>query len=176
MSHIRQPSERIEIERTLKRAEVFLGLTDIEIKQIAALPSSREMTCQSGQFLFKKGEEAKNIFILEDGEVNILVEIEESSAGKPNQITVDLVKKGSLMGWPALVRPHLYVLSGVCNEPSKLAVISGAELLSLFETNPIIGYKVYQGLSQVIGSRFIDLHQILMTGKRWPFIEKLSGT
>jgi CRP/FNR family cyclic AMP-dependent transcriptional regulator len=159
------------IEDTLKRSDVFLGLNDSDLEIIARLPSSRLASFQIGQFLFKAGEEAKNIYVIEEGQINVIAEV-SSSTGKTNIITIDIVSKGSLLGWSALVRPHLYVLSAVCQKPCELVIINGNELLSLFEQNCIIGYRVLQGLSHVIGVRFRDLQQILITGKRWPFIEK----
>ncbi len=164
------------IDDSLRRSEVFLGLDDSDLKMIAALRSSREERYEAGQFLFKAGDEAKNIYILEEGQVNVIVEIPGNPGNKLNQVTVDVINKGSLIGWSALVRPHLYVLTAVCQEPCKVVIISGNELLSLFEQNCLIGYKVLLGLSQVIGSRYRELQQILIKGKRWPFIEKHSGT
>lgn len=163
------------IEDTLKRADVFLGLNDSDLEIIASLPSSRIATFQTGQILFKAGEEAKDIFVIEEGQIKVIAEV-SSSDNKTNTITIDIVSKGSLLGWSALVRPHLYVLSAVCQKPCKVVIINGNELLSLFEQNCFIGYRVLQGLSQVIGIRFRDLQQILITGKRWPFIEKHSYT
>jgi CRP/FNR family cyclic AMP-dependent transcriptional regulator len=164
------------IEDILKRSEIFLGLDDSDLKIIASLPSAKQMNFQAGQFLFKAGDTAEYFYILEEGQIYLIVEISEYPDNKLTQITIDIINKGSLLGWSALVRPHLYVLSAVCHKPCKVGVISGQELLTLFEQNLNIGYKVFQGLSQVIGTRYRDLQQILITGKRWPFIEKHAGT
>jgi CRP-like cAMP-binding protein len=164
------------IEKTLKRAEVFLGLDDSDLKMIADLPSSREESYEAGQVLFRAGAEAKYIYILEEGQVDIMVEVPSSAKKDSTQVAVDVITKGDVFGWSALVKPHLYVLSAVCQKPSKVTIINGAELITLFDRNCYIGYKVFQGLSQVIGSRFRDLERVLIIGKRWPFIEKHSGT
>lgn len=165
----------MSIENTLRRAEVFLGLTDSEISLIATLPSSRQESYQSGHVLFSAGSEAEYVYLVEEGQIHIMVEI-PSPGNKPALVSVDVFNKGSLLGWSALVRPHIYILSAVCQKPSKVAMMSGRELLSLFEQNQNIGYKVFEGLSQVIGTSYRDLQQILIRGKRWPFIEKHSGT
>ena len=164
------------IEDALKRSEVFLGLDDNDLKTIASLPSSREDSYEAGYVLFRAGEEAKHIYIVEEGQIAIIVEVPASPGHMANQITVDMVNKGNLIGWSALVRPHLYVLSALCRKPCKVALMSGRELLTLFEQDHSIGYKIFQGLSQVIGTRYRDLQQILINGKRWPFIEKHFGT
>jgi CRP-like cAMP-binding protein len=164
------------IEETLRRAEVFLGLDDEDLKIIGDLPSSRQEIYKSGHILFRGGTEARDMYILEDGQIDLFVQVPLRAGDKPTRVVVDIVTKGGLFGWSALVKPNLYVLSAVCEQPSRLAVIQGDELLNLCEKNRSIGYKVFQGLSQVIGSRFRDLEQVLIKGKRWPFIEKHSGT
>lgn len=164
------------IEDTLKRTELFLGLDDNDLKIIASLPSTREEYYEPGQYLFKAGSEAKNMYIVEEGQVNIIVEFSENPGNKLSQVTVDVINQGSLMGWSAIVRPHLYALSGVCYQPCKVISINGSELLSLFDQNCPIAYKVLLGLSQVIGLRYRALQQVLIKRKRWPLIEKLSGT
>jgi len=170
-------SEKIAIESTLRRAEVFLGLNDDELKLIASLPSSRLENHQAGDILFRTGDEARNIYVLEEGQVNIMAEIPP----KPNDqstwgVTVDLITKGDLFGWSAIVRPHYYVLSAVCNKPSKLVIMDRIELQDLFDRYYYIGYKVLEELTHVIGSRFRELEQFLINGRRWSFIEKRSGT
>jgi CRP-like cAMP-binding protein len=164
------------IEKTLGRAEVFLGLDDRDLKFIGDLPSSRQESYEAGHVLFKGGTEARDIYILEEGQVDLFVQVPLHAGEKPTRVVVDIINKGSLFGWSALVKPHLYVLSAICQKPCVLAVINGRELLDLCEENRSIGFKVFQGLSQVIGSRFRDLEQVIIKGKRWPFIEKHSGT
>ncbi len=164
------------IESTLRRTEVFLGLSDCELQTIAALPSSRIEDFETGQYLFEAGGKAKYLFLLEEGQVEVIVEIPSVAENITRRITVDLAGKGTLMGWSALVRPHFYVLSAVCQKPCKVALVSGEELLALFEKDRNIGFKIYEGLSQVIGTRYRDLEQVLIKGKRWPFIESHSGT
>jgi CRP/FNR family transcriptional regulator, cyclic AMP receptor protein len=130
------------IENTLRRAEVFLGLTDHELQTISGFPSSRIENYESGHFLFTAGSEAKYLYLLEEGQVDVIVEIPSIAEHVTNRITVDLMNKGSLLGWSALVRPHLYVLSTICQKPCKVAVISGKELLNLFQQDHNIGYTI----------------------------------
>lgn len=160
----------MSIEDILRRSEVFLGLDDTELKLIASLPSSKEMNVKTGQILFKAGSKADNIFILEEGQINLIVEIPEPE-NKVSQITVEIINKGGLLGWSAILRPHTYVLTAISQQPSRVMVINGKELLSLFEQNHAIAYRVLLGLSQVISSKYRNLEHILIKGKRWPFIE-----
>jgi hypothetical protein len=63
-------------------------------------------------------------------------------------------------------------MSAICREPSHVVAISGVELMTLFDTDYGVGYKVFQSLSHVIGTRLRDLERVLATGQRWPLFEK----
>lgn len=161
----------MEIEKTLKRAEVFLGLDDSQLKKIAALPSCREEAYQGEEVIFRAGDEAKYLYVLKEGQVDLVMEV-PSTEPEAKQIVVDRITKGGFFGWSALVRPHFYVMSAICKEPSKVVIISGGELIALFEQDYYIGYKVLQSLSHIIGARLRDVEQLWIRGKRWPLFEK----
>lgn len=160
------------IEKTLKRAEVFLGLDDNDLSQIAALPSCREETYQPEGVIFRAGDKAKYLYVLKGGGVDLVVEAPPESAQVETQVVIDRITTGDFFGWSALVKPHFYTMSAICTEPSSVVVISGAELMALFEKEYHIGYKVFQSLSHIIGTRLRDMEQVLATGQRWPFFER----
>jgi CRP-like cAMP-binding protein len=160
------------IEKTLKRAEVFLGLDDGDICEIAALPSCREQVYQPGDIIFSAGEEAQYVYVLKEGEVDLMIQVPPKSQ-QPAKVIIDRVTTGGLFGWSALVKPQFYTMSAVCEKPAKAVVIGGSELKALFERDNHIGYKVLQGLSHVIGLRLRGMEQVLMKGQRHPpFFEK----
>ncbi|MFH1382315.1 MAG: cyclic nucleotide-binding domain-containing protein [Chloroflexota bacterium] len=159
----------MSVEKTLKRAEVFLGLDDSELSKIADLPSCQEETYQAGDLIIREGDEARSIYVLKEGRLDLMMEV----PSEEKQVVVERITTGSFFGWSALVKPHSYVMSAVCSAPSTVVKISGAELLALFEQDYRIGYKVFQSLSHTIGVRLRVVEQVLLTGqKRWPFLEK----
>ena len=159
------------IEETLKRADVFLWLDDSDLHEIAKLPSCQEQDYQAQEVIFRAGDKAKYLYVISEGQVNLVMEI--AGAKQPaKQVIVDITTKGGLFGWSALVPPHSYVMSAICQEPSKVISINGTELFALFDKDNRIGYKVFQCLTRIIGSRLRDLEQVLLKGKRWPFLDK----
>lgn len=160
------------IEKTLKRAEVFLGLDDSDLSKIAALPSCREEAYQPEGVIFRTGDKAKYLYVLKRGEIDLMVEVPPKSEQAATQIVAERITTGGFFGWSALVKPHFYTMSAICTEPSSVVVISGAELMALFEKEYHIGYKVFQSLSHIIGTRLRDMEQVLATGRRWPFFER----
>ncbi len=160
------------IEKTLKRAEVFLGLDDGDLQTIADLPSCRERLFRSGDIIFSKGDEAAYLYVLKDGGVDLVTEPLPASKGETTDLVVDRITTGGFFGWSALVGPHIYVLSAVCRKPSEVVTIAGAELLALFGHDYRVGYRVFRSLSHVIGSRLRDVEQAMAKGQRWPFVGK----
>ena len=160
------------IEKSLKRSEVFLGLDDSELDQIAALPSCREEDYQPGEVIFKVGDEAKNLYLLEEGQVDLLMKVYTQQNQAAQSIVADRITTGDLFGWSALVGPYSRVMSATCQKHSRVVVISGAELLALFERDYHIGYKIFQSLSRVIATRLKYMEQALLKGQRCTFLEK----
>lgn len=160
------------IEKTLKRAEVFLGLDDHDLSKIANLPSCHEEASQPDETLFRKGDKAQYLYVLREGQVDLVTEVPLKSRQETTTLIVDRITTGGFFGWSALVEPHLYVLSAICKKPSEVVVISGVELLALFDSDYRIGYKVFQSLSHVIGARLRDIEQALADGQRWPFVRR----
>ncbi len=160
------------IEKTLKRAEVFLGLDDSDLSKIAALPSCREEAYQPEGVIFRTGDEARYLYVLKRGGIDLMVEAPPKSEQAATQIVLERITTGGFFGWSALVKPHFYTVSAICKEPSSMVVISGVELIALFEKEYHIGYKVFQSLSHIIGTRLRDMEQVLATGRKWPFLER----
>lgn len=156
---------------TLKRAEVFLGLDDNELERIASLSSCREETYQPEDVIFKSKNQAKDLYIVSDGQVELVVRNTRASGETEKEVVVDRVSKGGLFGWSSLVKPHYYTLTAVCRKQTRLLVINGSELQELFQNNIEIGFKVYQSLSQIIGNRLRYMEQSIATTRKWPFIE-----
>lgn len=162
----------MSVEQTLQRAEVFLGLDDSELGKIASLPSCREEAYQSAEFIFRAGDEARYLCVLKEGQVDLVTEVPPKRNQTAIKVVVDRITTGGFFGWSALVGPHFYVMSAICKEPCRVVIISGVELLALFDANHYVGYKVFQSLAHVIGTRLRDVERVLATGQRWPLFER----
>jgi len=158
------------IERVLQRAEVFLGLDDSDITKIAELPSCREVSYRPGEFIFRVGNEAKYLYVLKEGRVDLTMEGPPIFEQESTEVSVDRITMGDFFGWSALVGPHFYTSSAICREASEVVVISGVELIALFEKDYQIGYRVYQSLARIIGTRLRGTVQVLLRGHSWPFL------
>lgn len=156
----------------LKRCEIFLGLDDTDLQKVVNLPSCKEHNYPDKEVVFKIGEEARHLFILVQGQVDLVMQASVASVKTPSHTVINAIGTGGVFGWPALVPPHIFGMSAVTKGQTRLLVISGHELRRLFDRYPNIGYEVMQSLLRVILSRYRNIEQLLLTGTRSSFLER----
>ena len=148
----------------LKRCELFIGLEDSDFQKIANLSSWQRNTYDAGDFIFRESAVAKEFYILEEGEISLVVASRKEGTKKLVQVPVDTVTKGDIFGWSALVAPHSRNMSAICVKRSTVVAVSGTELNELMDLNHSLGYEVMKSLVRVVASRLRDL-QAKLAGK-----------
>ncbi|MCJ7744354.1 MAG: cyclic nucleotide-binding domain-containing protein [Dehalococcoidales bacterium] len=137
---------------------MFVGLDDSDLEKIASLSSWQRNTYGAGESVFRENDVAKDFYILEEGEVRLVVASRKGRGTKePVRVSVDTITKGDVFGWSSLVAPHSRNMSAVCVRPSTILSITGAELNHLMDHNHSLGYEVMKSLVRVIGKRLRDL-------------------
>jgi len=148
----------MNLAQVFRRCEVFVGLDDSDLEKIASLPSWQRNTYGAGESVFRENDIAKDFYILEEGEVRLVVASRKGRGTKePVRVSVDTITKGDVFGWSSLVAPHSRNMSAVCVRPSTILSITGAELSHLMDHNHSLGYEVMKSLVRVIGKRLRDL-------------------
>lgn len=155
----------------LKRCEIFVGLEDGDLQKIVDLPSCRCRDFQAEEIVFRSGEPADRLYVLEEGRVDLLIRSPGTSPYLNGNAVICSISKGGIFGWPAVVPPHIFSLTAVCKRPSAILSIRGEELRRLFQDSPHIGLEVTNSLLRVISSRFKYIEQLLVTGKKSPLFE-----
>lgn len=140
----------------LKQAEIFQQLDD---RQLAAiLPCCREQTFQNGEKLFSENEEARHLWLLKEGAIDLRFELPGHLTSRDN--TVSTISSAVVIGWSALVSPNRYTLSAYCTSRTCTVVMVETEgLLKLFDEDRRMGYLIKSYLLRVVGSRFHILQQ-----------------
>jgi len=90
----------------LKRFKFFHGFSDEQIKKLADIAA--EESYRAGSQLWKKGDPAQNLYLLEGGKIILVMDTYMDTARTPMQVTVDIVTKGDAMGWSAVIEPYVY--------------------------------------------------------------------
>lgn len=158
----------MELLQLLKRCEAFVGLDDNELQKIADLPSWRRNTYSAGDFIFREGALSKDFYVLEEGEISLMVASRKGATKALVQVPVDTVTRGDVFGWSSLVAPHSRNMSAVCVKRSTVVAVSGTELNELMDCNHSLGYEVMKSLVRVIARRLKDLQDELVGKEKLP--------
>lgn len=133
----------------LRESEVFEGLGDDELAIVAEM--ARQETYEPGAGILAENEEAKNLYIVLQGRVAILIDV-----GQGKQIVVDTVTKNGSFGWSAMVPPYVYTASAKCSERTKVVAVPGSGLRDLCRANCRTCYSIMERLATVISARLKD--------------------
>lgn len=147
----------------LKQFAFFKGFSDEELTKL--LEIAKEESYKAGVQVYKKGDPASKLYLLEEGKVVMLMDSYMGPHRPPMQVTVDLVTKGEAMGWSAVVEPYIYTLGARCMDDSKVIAFDADKLRNLLNKDSSLGYKFTQAVAKVIATRLTHT-QIILVGER----------
>jgi signal transduction histidine kinase len=143
----------------LQKFDLFQGLTEEGLEQIAAI--CREENHEAGTILFREGDTARDLFIVVEGEVALEMGVELWTGAAPRPMRMEAATGGEVIGWSALVGPHVFTRSARCIKDTKLIAVPGSELRRILDNDPQVGYKVINRVAQLVGSRLRDTRNTL---------------
>jgi CRP/FNR family transcriptional regulator, cyclic AMP receptor protein len=135
------------INLTLKMADIFFEMTQTQLDLIAAI--SDEKMYQPGDVIFEENTPSSELYIIEDGEVEIQVDpdLVGKEAGLAPQ-TIAKLRRGQSFGEVALVDQGVRSARARCAyENTKLVIIPREKLMLLCDTYPTIGYCLMRNLA-----------------------------
>jgi (2Fe-2S) ferredoxin/CRP-like cAMP-binding protein len=137
-------------ERMMK-ADVFDGLGE---EQLASLwEGIQELNYRKGERFFREGDAASHLWIVKEGQADIGFAMPGRTASDVH--TLFTIPAGKAFGWSSFVPPYKYRLSALCSSPACTVFRLDREfLLSCFERDPAMGYRVMANLAFVVGERF----------------------
>lgn len=126
------------LKEILRGVELFEGLSDDDLEQVASLCQEREI--ERGELLVKEGDTGDELFIITNGFVEVLLET-------PRRVVVNL-GRGQITGEMALVDggPRSATLRAI-SEPTIVQVIHRSDFDKLCNNNTRLGYIVFRNLA-----------------------------
>jgi CRP/FNR family transcriptional regulator len=146
----------------LRCCELFAGLRDDDLAEIAAIASLEEY--QAGEEICGEQQEADRLFILQQGRVEIHIRL-RSLAEPDGEAIIEEVEPGRIFGWSSLVKQRRCTASARALAPSTAVVIKARDLNALFDRNSHVGFLVMKHLAEVIASRLRHIREMCGEGE-----------
>jgi CRP-like cAMP-binding protein len=132
----------------LKQCDIFYQFTPTQLELVANV--CQEVTFQKDDLIFKENSGSKELYVIVQGEVDIVVDpslvgaIEE---GIENRV-IATMRRGQSFGEVALVDEGLRSASAcVSQKDSRLLIIPRDKLIMLCDTYPQLGYRLMYNLA-----------------------------
>ena len=133
----------------LRHIELFAGLSDVDVAALTAVAS--RVTLDAGEVLFRIGDDAAYLYLVEEGQVDLAMPIKVG--GHEEDVRIEERRPGHTVGWSTLVPPHRFVLSATAPVASVLLAFPRASLLDYFAARPDVGYIVLRNVAAAVGQR-----------------------
>ena len=139
----------------LSETDFFQGIESEVMTKITAV--SKEEEHLKDTVLFKKDDEAKSLFILKEGTVNLVIQ-------NGGTLSTPLTESGEIFGWSSMIEGGLYTSSGICATDSKIVKIDRDDLDEIFDQRPDVGLKILKRLGAVFSKRLTKAYRDLLSG------------
>ncbi|MFQ5411085.1 MAG: Crp/Fnr family transcriptional regulator [Phycisphaerae bacterium] len=143
----------------MSRAPVFEGIDHDDIEALCAC--GRALSFEAGHRLFDRGQDARELMILQEGTVDLLFPIQ--LLGVTRELTIETKEVGRVVAWSALVPPYRFTLSARCASRCVLTSMSRDALEGFFWEHSRVGLLFMRNLASVIGQRLYAMQSMWLS-------------
>ena len=135
----------------LRKVDIFNNLSENQLSLLRE--GCHEKRYSNGELLFKDGMEANQIWIMQEGRVDLRFDL-------PGRATSEVTTfysewPGNTFGWSCFVPPYKYILSAYCASiDCHILHLNKEYMRSLFKEDSQMGYIVMSNLTRVMRARF----------------------
>ena len=134
----------------LNEADFFKGIDPEVMNKITAI--YREEDHPKDTVLFKKDEDAKSIFILKRGTVDLVIQ-------NGGTFAIPMSNPGEIFGLSGMVEGGVYIASGICTTDTSVVKIDRDELNEIFDQHPDVGLLLVKRLGSVLSKKLSKLYR-----------------
>jgi len=138
--------------KLLRSFACFRRLSDEQVDAIAEISNS--ICYPAGYVLFKEGDIGNILYLLIDGEVEVLYQHLETGAHR-----VDTVSSEEVVGCAAIVPPYTYTATEKCLSDVEVLEIKTNELRDLIQKDPQLGLLLQEYIIKILNERILSLRQ-----------------
>jgi CRP-like cAMP-binding protein len=133
--------------KDLKEADLFKALNTRQLQPFRK--HFTEENFETGETIFLQGGQAKNLYILLEGEVTLHVK-----AKTEIDVTAELIQnKGETFGLPSLIKPYRNSVSATCNKKTRVLSINAEVLRKLMKQNTNTGIVIMEKMAEIFFRR-----------------------
>lgn len=130
----------------LKQSDIFYQFTPTQLELVSNL--CQEVVFQAGEVIFKENSGSKELYVIVQGEVDILIHRGSNDSQGKNKTAVARLRRGQSFGEVALVDEGLRSASAIsAQKDTRLLVIPRDKIIMLCETYPQLGYRLMYNLA-----------------------------
>ena len=133
----------------LRQADIFFQFTTEHLDRVSSF--CQERTYQAGEVVFTEGARSDELYIIAQGEVEILLNpslVSDQPAQVFNPVLIATLRQGQSFGEIALVDQGLRSATARASKsPTRLLILNKDNLLSLCEEDPSFGYRLMRNLA-----------------------------
>jgi CRP/FNR family cyclic AMP-dependent transcriptional regulator len=112
------------------------------------LYGAREQLFEPGEVIFREGEPANALYLIQSGQVAL----EAMTIGSAPTL-IQTLTGGDVLGWSWLFPPFVWHFQARATQPTRVICCDGGHLLVQAEEDPCFGYSVMRRLSQLVIQR-----------------------
>lgn len=148
----------------LRRVEVFSGLSDEELLQVAATCKGRRQS--AGATVFQEGDDGDEMLVILDGCVRVSINTRHAD-GSMSPSTINMLYTGQSFGEMVLLGGATRSATVTCVDPCTFLVIKERDFASLCDRNPRIGYRVMRNMASDLAYKLRSSNLLLRGNIRW---------
>ena len=134
---------------TIATSTLFRGL--VRNQCASFVPVARERQVPQGEYLFRLGQEARALFIVRSGVVELTVPL--AMNGRERDVVMEQARAGETVAWSALIEPYRFTMSGRTATDVGLLEFARTDLQAMLALNPEAGVRIMTNLAKVVGRR-----------------------
>jgi CRP-like cAMP-binding protein len=153
------------IKETLRKCELFSGLSDEELNPIIELASVEEY--KTGETIYKQGNLGTTLYVLSKGQVSLQRgrRLNEDTIASSTVYILRETPLRRIMGcWCTLLgEEHIQMCSAKCDRASKVVSMACSDLRKVFDKNPGIRIKTLEKFVIILRDRLESSYVALET-------------
>lgn len=146
------PTESDDLKKSLLAIPIFKSLNKRDLSSFMSIIHNRNYL--AGEYIFYQGDPGIGLYIIREGEVEIVRENEQG-----DKVTLAVIQKGDFFGELALIDGEKRSASAIAKTDARLSVIFKPDLDEFIEKYPKKGIKILQGIAEITTVRLRTLNE-----------------